>query len=404
MPRFAQKALGYLPSAASWQVMGPGLAMILSALLLMGLTWGISARFGLQDSGIRPHAVMLRPADPAAADALLQRADRLTALARAAEARALSGPADPDTLERYRKLAELYQDWARETSAQARAREATLASHDALRTLWAYGTTLDLLACSVGGLVAWGIALRAMGRLRSRGRVSKRAAKRVLTTIAVVPAAVYFGFMEVWRGFDTPAHLLARAALPEPALRTVAMDDSLHVAMALMYVAACWVAVAAPALARRQDGSDDHAGSAREIADSMRLVRYTLYMGAAMLVVYVATVSSFFHWVSAFVDPADEAVASGVDALARSAVTARSFIATGLVAMVYLPSAMCLKLMAVNLAERALPEGSVPQREEWMKTHGILVAGTVDHLKPVAAILAPLLAGPVAEVLQHAIA
>jgi hypothetical protein len=380
--------------------------MGVGAGLLMVSIWVMGTRFGLGNGAVPPERVLAAPLDGTSAAALRERVRRFESLADAAETRAARPGGTVDSVVQLSDQAERYRAWARDLDYRAHSRDATLAMHDARRTLWVYSTTLDLLVCCVAALFALGIAVVVLRRLRKEQQVSRRFVRMVLLSAFLVTAVAYAVVSRYWTGYDTPAHVLARACLGPDVMRLVHFDDSLHVALATLFAVAGWLALAAPTLmAGGAEAEPSRAEqSAREIAESMRLTRCTLYVGATMLVVYVATVSALFHWTMAFVDPTDLVLYQNVNALTRSAVTTRSILATGLVVSVYGPASVILRLMAAELSRRALPKGTFAEREDWMKLHGLAFKDTAAFLKPVAAILAPLLTGPISDALRHAIA
>jgi hypothetical protein len=118
-----------------------------------------------------------------------------------------------------------------------------------------------------------------------------------------------------------------------------------------------------------------------------------------MLVMYVIAVSSLFEWVLAFVD-SDQAVAAGVEALAKSAITARALLASGLLVFGFGAAAAMGRLIGLELVTRALPDASATEREAWIQQQGLGAIGLGQQLKTVAAVVAPLVTGVLAQVLQ----
>jgi hypothetical protein len=143
----------------------------------------------------------------------------------------------------------------------------------------------------------------------------------------------------------------------------------------------------------------DLARGARELADTNRLFRIALYFAAAMLVAYVAAVSSLFQWVLAFVEP-DKTVYTAVEELTNSAITGRALLASGLLVFGFGASAALVRLIGFNLARRALPQGSTVDREAWTTEQGLVAIDLRQQLRTLAAILAPLATGVIAQIVN----
>ncbi len=133
-----------------------------------------------------------------------------------------------------------------------------------------------------------------------------------------------------------------------------------------------------------------------QLALKMQLLRFLLYVGMVVLVSNIVQVWSFLEQVHGFLiaDPARGA--DTVKALAKSLVASRSVLGTLLLAAVYLPASFFLKEEAYRLAEEALPGDTPSKHEAWLKEHDL--SSTIPEMLPrFAAILAPLIAGPLAD-------
>lgn len=379
-------------------------------MLLLVTMWRLGATYDLAvGSGLQPDSVIARPLEPSAVAQLRKSAEDFERRADSVEARALHLALDGGALEGERKRAGLYREWARTLEDRASAQDAALATREARRILWVYSIGLDLLVCTITGLLALAVSLRVLGGMRRDGRVTPRFAAGVLAATAMLAVAAYFVFVTWWYDYGSDPFLLVRAAVEPGVLAVVRFDDGFHVAVTTFGMALVFLLIAAPrlALARVWDdgasGPSSIAAAAGEIAESMRLTRFVLYVVAALLVVYVIAMSALFHWMMAFVDPGRQALFAGVEALTRSAVTGRSLLASGLVVAFSAPLVVMLRVMAGDLAARALPDATMPEREEWMRKHGMAGANAFDNLKLLAAILAPVVTGPLADLLQNAL-
>lgn len=275
------------------------------------------------------------------------------------------------------------------------AREAVLARRHAKRLLWLYAFCVDVVVCIFAGLIALGATLYV---LRAR-QVSWRSAAGVLTVTTMLsapPALLFFG---QWYDFATPPYALVEAALGTEILRLVRASEGLHILAVTLIV---WIGVfGAPTLpVRGPVNTDADAAGVAQLAQAGRLFRLALYTAAAMLVVYVAAMSSLFQWVLAFVNP-DPTVFSAVKEMTESAVTARGLLASGLLVFGFGASAAIMRLIAMRLATSALPEASIAERETWAQQQGLGGTGFREHLKTVTAVLAPFITGVFAQILQN---
>jgi hypothetical protein len=253
--------------------------------------------------------------------------------------------------------------------------------------LWVYVASLDLLVAGLASLIALGSGLK------ERRRVAGVAA-------AMLIPAVLFGvlFACTWYDYHTPPYQLASSVLGRHVLRVAHISDGLHILAVVLFAMS---AVFAGARLPRPGVTHDIASAevaAREIREAMRATRFGLFVGATMLVVYVAATSSLFEWALAYVNPQPKALFDGFQAMANSAVTARSLLASALLLSLYGPAALMLRVMADDVSARIHPEPV--SRETWISEHGLGADNWLHPLKPLAAIVAPAVTGVVAQVLQ----
>ncbi|HYR11827.1 MAG TPA: hypothetical protein VEQ60_28845 [Longimicrobium sp.] len=377
----------------------PGLLLVLTPLLVTSLGAWVGGRFGQAPQPLHPAALLAPAPDSSQAARLRTQAQALELRAEQEELRPLPATATTDTLEARSKLAAAYRDLAGVLASRASAFHAAHATRDARRNLWVYSVWLDLAVCGAAGLVALGFLCAVLLRLRRTGCVTRRLCAVTAAGAVVLTVAAAVAFAGVWHDYDTAAFRLAALALGSDVMRMVRFDDALHIATVAMAVSAGAVVFAAPGLTPA--GVLD---SEADIALHMHYTRLELYVGAAILVAYVAMVSTLFHWVRAFVPATDPVLMQGVDAIAQSAVTSRSLLASSLLVGVYVPCMLLLRVRALELAARRKPGATTAEREEWMKAQGLHSTGPVESLKPVLAIVAPVLTGPVAELLQRFLA
>ncbi|MFL5386159.1 MAG: hypothetical protein ACJ8GN_26890 [Longimicrobiaceae bacterium] len=299
--------------------------------------------------------------------------------------------------------ADLYRKRAGELETRAAAREATLARRHGKRMLWVYSICVDLLVASLATLLPLAASFRA---LRQR-KVPRLTAAAVVAGVFLLAIPGTVAFARMWSGYGTPPWHLVEATVGPSVLGVTRLSAALHVLAASLFV---WPGVfTAPRLPRRAAGAGSTRAeasdpemerAARELAQTIRLMRYFLYVAAAMLVVSVVTSSTLFQWALSFVDPAQATLFAGVQELTRHAVTAHSLVSSGLLLAGFGTSALQLRLMSGTLAERALPVGSATERQEWMKEHEVAAPGVPQQLKALATILAPVATSVLAPILQ----
>lgn len=182
---------------------------------------------------------------------------------------------------------------------------------------------------------------------------------------------------------------------------------------------------------------------AEYLAARMRHLRLILYVGALALVVTLARTNLNFRWSLDYLPPLDlfpeksaelaaaKLVYQRLENVVTNMLTGNAIMNMIVLASLYVPAALVLQARAKTLSERAArlellapahgrqaeddeeQEGvapdskggaqakdapKAPSPEEWMRARG-LAFPLKEHLKQIAAILSPLLAGPAAELL-----
>ncbi|HEX6368950.1 MAG TPA: hypothetical protein VF006_08455 [Longimicrobium sp.] len=365
-------------------------------LFLLSLWW-FGARYEVRPrSEFQPQNVIHKVLDARAAAQLRSTADRLERRADSLEASAFLDTATDSSAKALLARAELYRARAQGLASRASARDAVLARRHAKRLLWLYAASVDVVVCILVGLIAVGATYQTL-RTERKPRPMAVAAGMVVLSI---PGALLFSWK--WYDYATPPYALIQAAVGPQILAFMRGSDGLHILAVTLIM---WVgAFTAPAVLRRGavealSGDLEIARAAREIVARNGLFRLALYMASAMLVMYVAAVSSLFQWVLAFVEP-DQAVAAGVEALANSAVTARALLASGLLVFGFGAGVAMGRVVGSKLSMRALPEAAPTEREAWIQQQGLSAIGWGQQLKTVAAVVAPLVTGVLAQVLQ----
>lgn len=131
----------------------------------------------------------------------------------------------------------------------------------------------------------------------------------------------------------------------------------------------------------------------------MKLLRLSLYLGAAVLVTEILNVSALLHWPLAYLDTKNTAYGS-VDNLVSALIAERAVNYTGFLALLYIPSFLIFKEDAYRVACHKLPDKSLADREAWLKEQGISFS-VWEYLPRAIAILGPLLSTPVSELMRR---
>lgn len=365
-------------------------------LFVLSLLW-FGSRYELDPrSEFQPRNVIQQVIGEPAAAELRSAAARMENTADALEERAFLDTATDSSAKVLLARAERYRARAQALASRAGARDAVLARRHAKRLLWLYAASVDAVVCILAALVALG----ATYRYPRTGRRRKLAVAAGMIVFSIPPALL---FSRYWYDYATPPYALVQAAVGPRILDWMRGSDGLHI---LTVVLIMWGGVfTAPAVLFRRgavealSGEAAIAGAAREIAARDGLFRLALYLASAMLVMYVVAVSSLFQWVLAFVEPG-HAAAAGVEALANSAVTARALLASGLLVFGFGAAAAMARVAGDELAARALPDASPTELQEWTQRHGLNSTDLRPRLKALAAILAPLVTGTLAQILQ----
>lgn len=331
-------------------------------------------------------------------------------------------PAPPTSAKDLKDQADLFRDWAQaqEKKAQAIETQATAnatvrSQRDATRIIWAYVTTIDIILVITALAVGYATLLTLF---RNAEGAEKRRFLSLIFVISIIgPVSAFLSFKFLWKENEGVPSRLLNSYLGDVdgtnVFNVVTLDNGLHVAGAWLYIMVAAAILAFPRLAAyaRSGPGSEHTSAdnmrpevleeeAWEFANAMRLLRLMLYILALLLVVYVLSVRTLHHWSLAFLNPDQKELFAAVQTLATSAVTMRSLQATMLISAIYLPSAFMLRMLAWELANRALPGKTLQEQDEWLKTRGLSYTTNWEQLKPIVAMISPLVAGPLAELIQ----
>lgn len=374
----------------------PGIPVVLFLLSL----WWLGTRYELHPpSEFRAENVVQQLIADSSAAQLRARGRRLVQAAETLEDSAFANAAWDTAAKPETARGRLYRIRADSLTSRAEVRDGVLARRHGRRLLWIYALGVDVVVCVLAGLLTLALTL---GALLARRVPLRRALRALATMLALaVPAALLFWWS--WYDHVTPPYALVRTAVGGEILDLLRAVDGLHILIVTLIMLAGAFLPPSAALRRARHapvGSHEVAGVAREMAQGNRLFRIVLYVAASMLVVYVAAVSSLFHWVLAFVNP-DQPVFAAVEGLANSAVTARGLLASGILVFGFGLAALIGRASAWNLAQSAYPDASPGEREKWIVEQGLVPADLRQQLKTVAAVLAPLATGVLAQILPN---
>jgi hypothetical protein len=248
------------------------------------------------------------------------------------------------------------------------------------RFLWAFATGVGFLA----NLFAMGVGLYTIWQLRA-----DRVLRYTLAALALILCGVFAPPGVIMSQMFELLECTAQADLPF-VIRATHAANVFSVAATVCVAAASCVVVSAPH-GRQQGVSELSALTGR--------LRALLYAGTCALVIYVLRVSIQANWALAYLPPSPEnkgdAPAAVMASLTSAFTSAQAASSTLLLAAIYIPAFIILRSRAVALAD---PRMAPKAREDWLKENGLSVSFT-EHLPRVAAILGPLIVGPLGELL-----
>src|SRR5262249_34956455 len=103
-----------------------------------------------------------------------------------------------------------------------------------------------------------------------------------------------------------------------------------------------------------------------ELARRLRMLRYLLYLGAALLVIGVIRTSTTLNWARSFF-PAESEVSKLTDPLIKGIVSSLGTYYTLIMAGIYLPPTLILLVRARELAKAVEPD----KQKEWLSDRGL---------------------------------
>jgi hypothetical protein len=144
-------------------------------------------------------------------------------------------------------------------------------------------------------------------------------------------------------------------------------------------------------------------GDERCLRNRIWLLRLVLGAGTALLVIDVMREDALLRWAIAFVDPSNKIAVNTVQGLASTIVAGRGVQGTVLLTAIYLPAASMLRGQVWNAVPATI--ATIPEATQWLQDRGLIAPSAVAQLRPIVAVLLPLLtgvlSGPAAAVLRN---
>ncbi len=252
------------------------------------------------------------------------------------------------------------------------------------RASWTLVNGIHLLACLVG--IA-GSALIIYQALHETDR-TKRLLLMLLVVALAADVAVLMALLTISDAYS-PAQQLLRATVGQ-VLPAIQINKLTRIFDSFSLTATLCLACAACAIVwkRRDEEQDD-----TELARRMGLLRYVLYIGAALLAIGVLRVSATLGWGASFI-PADTEAGKSILVLVSGIVGSLGVSLTLLVSAVYVPAALILRARATKLASKQPLE----VRQKWLTDRGLALSFS-QYVPRVVALVSPMLMGPVGELL-----
>jgi hypothetical protein len=271
------------------------------------------------------------------------------------------------------------------------------------RFLWLFMTGLNFLACFA--TVAAGIYIVAKvlaGRPR-RYQLGFAGSLALLTLLALF---FFLGrddnisrLVDCPTGYETERlvnqYLACTATTEMPSVIAVS-----NWTIALSYTAAFLLVLLSGAILWPVPSQLQRAEKEKAISERIKLSRVLLYTGMLQLVISTLRLNAAFRWSQSFLPPAANNPASkALEHLAATLGSTEAATYTLILVAIYLPALFILRNRActlINHEECPTP----PAREKWLQERGLSISISA-YVPRLAAILAPLLAGPLGDMVAR---
>lgn len=250
------------------------------------------------------------------------------------------------------------------------------------RASWTFASGLYLLAC----ITALFTAVFVMNEVFSSPSTKSPSRRILIIMLLALDVALMMSF---WAGNDTlsPAQQLLRATVGQ-GLSEINKSNRLIDAMSL--TATLSLACAATAILFQRDSNPQ---GKEELRRRQTLLRYVLYAGAAVLVIAVLHKSATLGWGASYLPP-ESTIAPSVNNLVTGIVNSMGAFYALLMAAVYVPAALILQSRVKQLAASEAPDDP----NSWLTNNGFSLSFS-QYLPRIVALLGPMLAGPLGELL-----
>ncbi len=132
---------------------------------------------------------------------------------------------------------------------------------------------------------------------------------------------------------------------------------------------------------------------------NMRLLRLVLYLGAAVLITEIVSISALLHWPLTFIKTEDASSAGSAERLISALLTERAINYSVFLAVLYAPAFLIFREDAYRFARLRCPDKSLAEQERWLEEQGISFS-VWGYFPRMVAIFGPLLSKPVSELLD----
>jgi len=282
--------------------------------------------------------------------------------------------------------------------------------------MWISAMKLHVLLC-FAGLIAAGVRLNNLYLDLERPLRNRINLLGLGAALALLPSIVYIfvvshsskhEYTEVY----WVVHVLTSDRY-EGVLPWIPWLDGLSVATAL-FLAAVASRVITP-IVRPTDSLDRKIA---RVSVKLQTIRFLLYFGMVILVTNVVQTRAFLSISLPHVKGSDASARGDIEQVTKGTgektsdaqknltnvinglVTARGVLSTCMLAAIFFPATFFLREEAYKLAIEAKPEAPVSERESWLQERG-LIATVAELIPRFAAVLAPLIAGPLSELIKR---
>jgi hypothetical protein len=170
-----------------------------------------------------------------------------------------------------------------------------------------------------------------------------------------------------------------------------------YIVVVIATIAAMFLLVAATSTVNLPRVSSDT--NAPRAGVHMARLRNVLYIGSVMLITGIINMGAWMRWPAALFSSSDASEINGM-ALGVTTFWGATFTLTAIAA--YLPPAVYLRMKAVEDFRQVNPDKTPAEEEAWLNDHNLTISPG-SQLMPIAAMLGPLVAGPLGALLSHVV-